>query len=1087
MLEVNYSNYNTYSTDCLTQWDTNQTLKIKGLGLKAAPTVLFSNRVSVTNDPVTAILKDGFVICDIPNGLLTESYPITAYIRTTVNGATTTICKIKIPIIPGLKPDDYVYIENISIISYETLVGKINSKVDISVYEAKVSTIETTISEILENGTTQEQINNSVENWITQAIADGTIAAMTIEDGSVTPQKTSFLSGGRVNLLNNVTIHDGGYISGYDTSTKSLNIATSNIYSYTDKIAVDGGVKYLLNPNGTHSVNIQTVIYIDIFGGYTSEKLPVGTTEITTPQGCKYMYMDMLTAYKDVEYLYKDGSNEIIATDLVTDGAKILDGSIGIEKFSFRKRKSVDLLDGFVVDENTQFGYIKNDGTINVVNPTFRPSDVVTPFLPVIGGKTYVRNKFTRNTSTIQYIDMFDADKNLIKVVKIDENALQFTIPDGVSFVRITSRNTDLPYDFIVPIDSYDAEDSAFTDPGINLIANPSGYTEKATIGNNGNITSNEIARDVVSDFIPVKPGGKYYKNISFYYGMYKRYVAMYDADKNYIGVVYMPALGAKGSTLDGSFTVSDNAHYIKIMIDPPSTTRGDYLVSEEDYPKILDIKTRYTTYELEGFTAGSGSSGNAVNREVTLPRLDFYGNPDLMTTAKNEVEFRYTFNEGEDKPIRYGFAKVKLQGNSSLGYPKKNYTVKFYNDAKFKSKDDVDLGLNFVNSKYVTKANWVDHSHARNIVSARLWSRIVKMRSHVPDGLKASPNYGAVDGYPITIYFNDVYNGLYTLNIPKDDFTYGLDKSNPLHCAICGNWNNNGNTSTTSAVEFRVVGTEGWDNEVPEVWNNDTTNGLKNLIKFVMESTDDEFRAGLDHYLDVESAIDYYLFVYFVCAIDSLGKNIILVTYDAVKWYMCAYDLDSTFGLFWNGSKFQDADLKCPEQYQETNSLLFQRIEKCFARELKERYDLLRSTVLNVENVHREFDRFMSLIPNKEYRADADKWPGVPQGNTDLNTQIKKFVEDRSIYVDGEISAMLVPCTSLTMGESGSTLTVGSTLTLTATKDANTTDMIDWSTSDKAIATVDYNGVVTGVAPGTVVITAKCGEKTATREITVS
>ena len=31
--------------------------------------------------------------------------------------------------------------------------------------------------------------------------------------------------------------------------------------------------------------------------------------------------------------------------------------------------------------------------------------------------------------------------------------------------------------------------------------------------------------------------------------------------------------------------------------------------------------------------------------------------------------------------------------------------------------------------NKYVLKANWIDHTHARNIVSANLWSQIVASR----------------------------------------------------------------------------------------------------------------------------------------------------------------------------------------------------------------------------------------------------------------------------------------------------------------------------------------------------------------------
>ncbi len=44
----------------------------------------------------------------------------------------------------------------------------------------------------------------------------------------------------------------------------------------------------------------------------------------------------------------------------------------------------------------------------------------------------------------------------------------------------------------------------------------------------------------------------------------------------------------------------------------------------------------------------------------------------------------------------------------------------------------------------------------------------------------------------------------------------------------------------------------------------------------------------------------------------------------------------------------------------------------------------------------------------------------------------------------------------------------------------------VTWASSNESVATVDANGVVTGVAEGTATITAKCGDWTATLEITV-
>jgi len=58
-------------------------------------------------------------------------------------------------------------------------------------------------------------------------------------------------------------------------------------------------------------------------------------------------------------------------------------------------------------------------------------------------------------------------------------------------------------------------------------------------------------------------------------------------------------------------------------------------------------------------------------------------------------------------------------------------------------------------------------------------------------------------------------------------------------------------------------------------------------------------------------------------------------------------------------------------------------------------------------------------------------------------------------------------------------------TITLKASL-KNLEGTVEWSSSDDSVATVDQNGVVTAVSVGTVTITAKCGEWTATKEVTV-
>lgn len=191
MLKVNFKSYGNYIVDSLYQWDTNQVLKITGLNVTTAPTILFFNRAKVTASPVASTLNEDVVSVPIPNGLLQDPYPIIAYIRVASGGSNNTIGKIKIPVVPSAKPEDYEFIENIEIISYEDMVSMIEGKVDKSEYDPVIAKVLADIEEIQTTGATAEVIENKVEIVIDELIASGAMATMTIEDGTITQEKLS--------------------------------------------------------------------------------------------------------------------------------------------------------------------------------------------------------------------------------------------------------------------------------------------------------------------------------------------------------------------------------------------------------------------------------------------------------------------------------------------------------------------------------------------------------------------------------------------------------------------------------------------------------------------------------------------------------------------------------------------------------------------------------------------------------------------------------------------------------------------------------------------------------------------------------
>ncbi len=369
---------------------------------------------------------------------------------------------------------------------------------------------------------------------------------------------------------------------------------------------------------------------------------------------------------------------------------------------------------------------------------------------------------------------------------------------------------------------------------------------------------------------------------------------------------------------------------------------------------------------------------------ENQLPRLYFSGDMSNMLTKEDEKKITVRYEDGTIAFTTY--AKIKLQGTSSLAYEKKNYTVNFYSDSAYSQKNKVDLGWGKQN-KYCLKANWIDKTHARNVVTARL---VGQMQDKY--GLfGGAPNNGAVDGYPVEIYINDSFHGLYTLNIPKDEWMFHMDSDNPDHIVVGGeDWGPE--TLFTAMPNLKM-----WEVEVGEE-NDYTLSKLNRLFDFVINSSDEEFKANIGNYLSLNATMNYYIMTDFAYLLDNLGKNMLLATYDGNKWYPCLYDLDTAWGTDATGS-----GLLSYEQYLigfDYNNL-FTRIEQCFPNELAERYFDLRKDVLTRNNVLFRFNAFADSIPETAYAKELVKWgPRLP--GYDLS-QIESFLDNMIPRLDAK------------------------------------------------------------------------------------
>lgn len=389
------------------------------------------------------------------------------------------------------------------------------------------------------------------------------------------------------------------------------------------------------------------------------------------------------------------------------------------------------------------------------------------------------------------------------------------------------------------------------------------------------------------------------------------------------------------------------------------------------------------------------------VYSEDYCPKLYFTGDMSEITleSQRNKdivcnigVEYR------SKEQIVNRSAKIKIQGSSSTQWRKKNYTITFYEENNFDKKQGIDVGWGSQN-KYCLKANWIDKTHSRNVVTAKLAGEIQEKYGL----LNTAPNNGAIDGFPVEVYINGEFHGLYTMNIPKDEWQFNMDKKNPDHIVIGGGgWED--------PVLFKEIPTDfgnenSWEVEVgPE--DDATLAKLQRLVDFVLNSSDQDFKTKFNEYLNLDSTLNYYIMMSYAWMPDNTGKNMLLATYDGKVWYPSLYDLDTTWGMHWTGAYEYDYSKGVVNG---SNSLLWKRFEEHFKPEIAARYFELRNSVLAPEYVMNKFNEFHGSIPQEILARETQKWtrPDDPIPGADL-IQIKKYLDTVVPRLDARYSSWL-------------------------------------------------------------------------------
>ena len=213
---------------------------------------------------------------------------------------------------------------------------------------------------------------------------------------------------------------------------------------------------------------------------------------------------------------------------------------------------------------------------------------------------------------------------------------------------------------------------------------------------------------------------------------------------------------------------------------------------------------------------------------------------------------------------------KIKQRGGSSIGYPKKSYTVKL-------SKKISLYGLR-ENKSWVFTSSYLEKSLMRNILSYDLF------RSW--DTNNFAPKIELID-----FFHNDNYEGIYQLTEKVDRSSLRINKKAEgvifKDCAVF----------SKTYIEPQT-GETYYHQKYPDPKKYDATLLMDSIKEFILNSTDSVFAKEMEQEFDIQNIIDWQIMIMLSNNGDAVYKNFYLYRESKkAKFKIALWDYDSGFG----------------------------------------------------------------------------------------------------------------------------------------------------------------------------------------------
>ena len=454
---------------------------------------------------------------------------------------------------------------------------------------------------------------------------------------------------------------------------------------------------------------------------------------------------------------------------------------------------------------------------------------------------------------------------------------------------------------------------------------------------------------------------------------------------------------------------------------------------------------------------------------QIPEPRCAMINISNITSMPTTKKDNKKAFLEFWDMKGNYfkKHAILNAQGNSSMVFVKKNVAIDLCDD-EWVGDDTpkVRIGEWVPQDSFHMKAYYTDFFRGVGAASYKLYDQIVRTRGNMYDrpwkkalidmpkidtttksfGNPYIGDYSLLtdtgarcfpDGFPVAVYLNGEFYGIFSFQLKKHRDNYHMDKSTAEHVHLDGTinynilWNGNIVWGTgDNGFEVRnpknlyAIGGNKYDADIKqeEIAGEDEVNAwivagqlpdgtvisskikknlqmtakvkkyiqdFANTINIIKDAastyeasskTDEDlktFKTVFEKYYDVENLIDYIIISDLIKNEDGFSKNWQWFTYDGIKWYVGLYDCDICYGAFWDGGRTTDV---LTSHLNTSLNLPTGYIIKYYVSELNARYKYLADMdIISANNVFNYIKDWTMRIGTSFYEEEYKKWNDSP------------------------------------------------------------------------------------------------------------